>query len=199
MKLKTQFFTLSLLFLFSINSFAENLTPVKSTDKDIRKEYSEFKNHHLLDNHSFKLFKYSDGDKYKYISLPLPVILWDNGLQIFLSSKFYFGKEIVEHKGNYYKLYHNKIYKTDEIGTINYDSNGKVSNIKPYDFSVTKNVAFILICFVLMITVFGKMARSYKKNSIPTGLGRLLEPIVLYIRDDIARPNIGEKLSLIHI
>ena len=67
MKLKTQFFTLSLLFLFSINSFAENLTPVKSTDKDIRKEYSEFKNHHLLDNHSFKLFKYSDGDKYKYI------------------------------------------------------------------------------------------------------------------------------------
>ena len=53
---------------------------------------------------------------------------------------------------------------------INYDSKGKVSNVKPYDFSITKNVAFILICFVLMIIVFGKMARSYKKNSIPTGL-----------------------------
>ena len=193
MKLKTQIFTLSLLFLFSINSFAEKLTTVKSADRDIRKEYSEFKNHHLLDNHSFKLFKYSDGDKFKYISLPLPIILWDNGLQIFSSSEFYFGKRVWEHNGNYYKLYHNKIYKTDKKGTINYDSKGKVSNVKPYDFSITKNVAFILICFVLMIVVFGKMARSYKQNSIPTGLGRLLEPIVLYIRDDIARPNIGER------
>ena len=44
-----------------------------------------------------------------------------------------------------------------------------------------------------MVVVFGKMAKSYKYNSIPSGIGRLLEPIVLYIRDDIARPNIGEK------
>jgi F-type H+-transporting ATPase subunit a len=28
---------------------------------------------------------------------------------------------------------------------------------------------------------------------MPKGMGRLLEPIVIYIRDDIARPNIGEK------
>ena len=46
---------------------------------------------------------------------------------------------------------------------------------------------------ILMITMFGRMAKSYKNNSMPTGIGRLLEPIVLYIRDDIARPNIGEK------
>ena len=44
-----------------------------------------------------------------------------------------------------------------------------------------------------MSCVFIQMANSYKKNAIPTGLGRLLEPIVIYIRDDIARPNIGEK------
>ena len=44
-----------------------------------------------------------------------------------------------------------------------------------------------------MVVVFGKMAKSYKTNPVPTGIGRLLEPIVLYIRDDIARPNIGEK------
>ena len=42
--------------------------------------------------------------------------------------------------------------------------------------------------------MFKRMAKGYQKNSgMPKGIGRLLEPIVLYIRDDIARPNIGEK------
>lgn len=44
-----------------------------------------------------------------------------------------------------------------------------------------------------MLLAFGRMARQYKKQSIPTGLGRVLEPLVLYVRDEIARPNIGEK------
>ncbi len=44
-----------------------------------------------------------------------------------------------------------------------------------------------------MLLAFGRMARQYKKQSIPTGFGRVLEPLVLYVRDEIARPNIGEK------
>jgi F-type H+-transporting ATPase subunit a len=46
---------------------------------------------------------------------------------------------------------------------------------------------------LMMLFMFSRMANSYKKNSIPTGFGRLLEPIILYIRNDIAIPNIGEK------
>ena len=179
-------------FLFLVlNGFAET-NPSDLKDKDVRREYKEFKNHHLLDNHSFKLFKYEDGDKTKYVSFSLPVILWDDGLQIFSSKRFYHGKKVVEQAGKFYKLYHNKIYRTNEAGVIIYE-NKKIKNERPLDFSITKNVVFILITIFLMIIIFVRMARSYKTSSIPKGFGALLEPIILYIRDDIARPNIGEK------
>jgi len=41
--------------------------------------------------------------------------------------------------------------------------------------------------------MFKRMAKNYQKNPLPSGMGRLLEPIIIYIRDDIALPNIGEK------
>jgi F-type H+-transporting ATPase subunit a len=52
----------------------------------------------------------------------------------------------------------------------------------------------IFVVFLIMFFMFKRMASSYKRNGgLPSGIGRLLEPIVLYVRDDIARPNIGEK------
>jgi len=51
----------------------------------------------------------------------------------------------------------------------------------------------ILFGILLMTIIFVNMAKSYKRQSIPSGMGRLLEPIVIYIRDEIARPNIGER------
>jgi F-type H+-transporting ATPase subunit a len=45
-----------------------------------------------------------------------------------------------------------------------------------------------------MFLLFRGLARSYARNgSIASGVGRFFEPIILYIRDDIAIPNIGEK------
>ena len=44
-----------------------------------------------------------------------------------------------------------------------------------------------------MLLWFSKLARQYKTRKVPTGFGRILEPLVLYVRDEIARPNIGEK------
>ena len=79
--------------------------------------------------------------------------------------------------------------KSEQIKAVSTD--GKPINI--IDFSITKNVVLILLCFLLMAYVFIKMANSYKRGPLPSGFGRLLEPVVLYIRDDIARPNIGEK------
>jgi F-type H+-transporting ATPase subunit a len=37
------------------------------------------------------------------------------------------------------------------------------------------------------------LAKSYKKGPIPTGFGRVLEPLIIFIRDEVAIPNIGEK------
>ena len=44
-----------------------------------------------------------------------------------------------------------------------------------------------------MLLLFTGLAKSFKKGPIATGAGRFFEPIVVYIRDEIAIPNIGEK------
>ncbi len=163
--------------------------------KDLKTEIKEYIQHHLQDSHDFSLFSYTEENgEHKYVGFPLPVILWDEGLKVFSSSKFHHGETLAEVDGNYYKLYHSKIYKTDADGTITYDAEHHPTNVKPLDFSITKNVVMIIVTGLLMLWLFSSLAKSYaKNNSIPTGVGRFFEPIVLYIRDDIARPNIGEK------
>ena len=146
--------------------------------------------HHIQDSHSFTFF--SDSKKNKHYGFPLPIILWDEGLQMFSSSKFHHGETVAESNGKYYKLYHSKIYRTDAEGTLSYDAEHHVSNASPLDFSITKNVVMIFIVSVLMLLLFGGLAKSFGRGPIAKGAGRFFEPIVVYIRDDIAKPNIGE-------
>ena len=189
MRVKSTLLTFVFTVLLSTASWAEHHDANHDThtapEKDIKTEIKEFIAHHLQDTHDFHLTK--------GVSFPLPVILWDNGFQVFSSSKFHHGETVAEHNGNFYKLYHGKVYKTDAEGTITYDDHHHAVNEKPLDFSITKNVSFILIVSLLMMWMFSRMAKSYKTNPIPTGIGRFLEPIIVYVRDDIARPNIGEK------
>ncbi|MCP4974560.1 MAG: F0F1 ATP synthase subunit A [Maribacter sp.] len=187
---------LAAVLLLSNSSFA-NVKEDTSDEpkKDLKTEIKEYINHHLQDSHDFSLFSYTnDTGEHVYIGSSLPVILWDNGLKVFSSSKFHHGETLAEVDGNYYKLYHSKIYKTNAEGAINYDEDHHPTNTKPIDFSITKNVVMIIVTGLLMLWLFTSLARSYTKNNgVPTGMGRFFEPIVLYIRDDIARPNIGEK------
>ncbi len=167
----------------------------------VKAEIKEYIAHHLQDSHDFNLYSYTDDQgKHKYVGFPLPVILWDNGLKIFSSSKLHHGESVVKEGGNYYSLYHGKIYRTNAEGEIHYDENHHPTNVKPLDFSITKNVFMIIITSLLMWFLFTGLARSYKKNHlVPMGAGRFFEPIILYIRDDIARPNIGEKRYKIYM
>ncbi|MFS4446151.1 F0F1 ATP synthase subunit A [Maribacter sp. 2307UL18-2] len=188
-------FLLVMALLLSANSFAKENETSSESGKDLKTEIKEYIQHHLKDSHDFSLFSYTtDAGEHKYVGFPLPVILWDNGLKVFSSSKFHHGETLAEVDGNFYKLYHSKIYKTDAQGTINYDEAHHPTNAKPIDFSITKSVVMIFITGLLMFLLFRGLAKSYTKNNgIPTGVGRFFEPIVLYIRDDIARPNIGEE------
>ncbi len=162
------------------------------THTDIKSEIKADIQHHLQDSYDFHLF--SDKTTGKHYGFPLPVILWDGGLHIFLSSAFHHGENVVQSGGNYYKLYHNKIYKTDASGTLNFDEHHHPTNDKPLDFSITKNVFMILLISLIILLMFKSMAKSYQKNGVlPRGVGRFLEPIILYVRNEIAIPNIGEK------
>ncbi|WP_332019998.1 F0F1 ATP synthase subunit A [Kaistella sp.] len=171
--------------------------PAAVTEKDkIKKENKDFITHHLLDAHSFDFMveKNADGTE-KHWGFPLPVIFYDkaNGFHAMMSSAFHHGKEVVESKGGYYKLFHEKIYKTDASGTINLDEHQHATNEKVLDFSITKTVLMVVVTALLMIFIFGGIAKSYKNSLVPTGAGKILEPLILFIRDDIAKPNIGAK------
>ncbi|AWA29228.1 ATP synthase F0 subunit A [Flavobacterium magnum] len=167
-----------------------------SEDEKKDSERKEFIKHHLLDSHDFHLFSYGEGAHESHVGFPLPVILWDEGLHVFSSSKFEHGHAVAESDGKYYMISHHngKIYRTDANGTETLDKKGHLENVQPIDFSITKNVVMIIFTGLLMFLIFAGLGKSYSKNgSIAKGAGRFFEPIVLYIRDEIAIPNIGEK------
>ena len=162
---------------------------------DMKSKVKAFAKHHVLDSHDFTF--YADYELGKHYGFSLPVILWDNGVHFFSSSKFNHGEAVAESNGNYYVINHHdgKIYKTDATGTITEDEKtGFPTNVRPIDFSITKNVLFIIITALVMFYLFTSLAKSYAKNGgIAKGAGRIFEPLVVYIRDEIAIPNIGQK------
>nr|WP_315200360.1 F0F1 ATP synthase subunit A [uncultured Flavobacterium sp.] len=162
---------------------------------DVKSKVKAFIKHHVLDSHEFSFFQ--DNETGVHYGFSLPIIIWDNGFQIFSSSKFEHGEAVAESNGNFYKINHHdgKIYKTDAAGTITEDEkSGHPTNVRPLDLSITKTVFSILLAAVLMFVIFTGLAKSYAKNNgIASGAGRIFEPVVLFIRDDIAIPNIGEK------
>jgi F-type H+-transporting ATPase subunit a len=159
---------------------------------EMRAQIDEVKNHHVLDAHSFSLF--GDKEAGKEYGFPLPVILWDtDGLHVFSSARFDYGKAVAEDGGNHYVLHHEKIYKTDATGALT-EHEGHPTNAKPLDFSITKGVFSMLAIALLMFLLFRSLGKSYSKNGgVASGAGRFFEPIVLFVRDEIAIPNIGEK------
>jgi len=161
-------------------------------EKSIKEQIDEVKDHHLKDSHSFHLW--GDHANGTSVEFPLPIILWDGQLHTFMSSAFHHAENgVVESKGSYFCLYHSKIFSTDAEGHINYDEEHKVANDRPIDFSITKTVFGTILVILLMLWMFGGTAKRYKNDLVPRGFSRFLEPLIILVRDDIARPNIGEK------
>ena len=141
---------------------------------------TDFIMHHVQDAHEWHFATTG----HTHISIPLPVILYEkgHGLHFFMSSDF-----VDEH--------HNKIEKDgfyfDDQGHLETRDESRVF----YDISITKNVASLFISVILLFWVFLSVAKRYKQDPLkaPKGLQSVFEPIILFIRDDIARPNIGEK------
>ncbi|MES2485879.1 MAG: F0F1 ATP synthase subunit A [Bacteroidota bacterium] len=156
--------------------------------KDVIDAYIQ---HHLQDDHSFNFF--TDEETGKHYGFSLPVILVDNGLKVFSSSEFQHGEKLAEVDGNFYALHHGKIYKTDASGDLKLDEHHHPTVAQPFDISITKNVVTMLFVSALMFFMFTSLARSYKKGPLPTGFGRVLEPLIIFIREEVAIPNIGKK------
>lgn len=187
-----------LMFTFQGFSFSD---PEDDGPVNGKSEVDEYITHHIKDAHDFHLFSYSnDAGERKHIGFPLPVILWSsNGLVTFMSSEFHHddeGEVVVARNGSKFVKLHTKIYELNAgAETVTFDEEHHATNAnKVMDFSITKSVFGVLFVGLLMLLGFGGLARQYKKGkSIPTGFARVLEPLVIYVRDEIAKPNIGEK------
>ena len=193
------FFTTLLALLIFSKSFSQH-SEEEDGPVDSKSEVEAYILHHIKDSHDFHLFSYSnDAGERKHVGFPLPVILWSsNGLVSFMSSEFHHddeGEVIVEKSGSRFIQYHTKIYELDAgAGAIAFDEEHHPTNAtKVLDFSITKSVVGILLVGLIIFLLFFGLARQYTKKKVPTGFGRVLEPLVIYVRDEIARPNIGEK------
>jgi len=152
--------------------------------------------HHISDAHEIHLF----GD----VAIYLPVILYtDNGVKVFSSSHFYHNEKhftTAEGKTEHYfeydglVMYHEHIYNAEDGISLNPET-GDVLNSSVLDFSITKTVTGILITCLILLLVFVSVARGYKKrkNGAPKGIQSFMEPLILFIRDEVAIPSIGAK------
>ncbi|MDI3527062.1 MAG: F-type H+-transporting ATPase subunit a [Tenuifilum sp.] len=149
---------------------------------------AEFIFEHVGDAHEWHIVTFNN----HHISIPLPVIIYSkkSGLHIFLSNKFHHNHGVYQN----FKLaqegqYKGKIVELNSKGEI--DENYPL----PYDFSITKNVLAIFITSILLLVIFINIANTYKKNpdSPPKGLQNVFEPFILFVRNEIAIPSIGEK------
>jgi len=161
----------SVLFLVSSVSFASD----HETEEDF--DIAGMIMHHIGDEHGYEI---THG-----LKIPLPVILYskEDGLQVFSSSRLDNGKVY-----NGYKNDHGHIVKLNEDGTVN-------EAVHPFDFSITKNVATMILSSAILLLIFSAVAKGYRTNKgrAPKGIQSLLEPVILFLRDDVVKPAIGPR------
>ena len=136
---------------------------------------------HVLDKYEWNLW----GPHENPTSIPLPVILYskEKGLDVFSASH----------------LRHEEVYHGYKLVTTEGDPNkGHIvaeDGSAFYDFSITKAVAGVLITSILVLFIFISVARSYARRQglAPKGFQSLIEPLIIFVRDDIGKQSIGEK------
>lgn len=181
-------------FLLSIahTSFAQhNETPVHESSSSPDGKHEPKKEgfnaeevifNHVLNAHEFHFMDIpgENGEKHP-ITLPLPVILYapEKGFTSFMSSKFEHGHASYEG----YKLEDGKVVATD--------------GSKVYDLSLTRNVVQMFIALALLLWLMLSIARRYSRGegvtTAPKGAQNLMEPVITFIRDEVAKPNLGHN------
>ncbi len=178
---------LSFLLLVPVFSFADEQAVSQPKGKEAFNP-GEMIIEHVSDAHSWHII----GD----ISIPLPVILYskDRGLMIFSSAKLrnggvYKGLERDTITKNGFREAGTRIIVANSDGTIN-----KAETDKLWDFSITKNAVTVFLVAILLVLVFTSVAKAYANRGqvAPKGLQSFMEPIILFIRDDVAIPSIGK-------
>ena len=191
--------------VFLLSFFNTALAQEDSVHKEAKKGFNakEVIFGHVLNNHDFHIIDIvqDNGEKHP-ISIPLPVILYSKqrGLDMFMSSRFHHGEENFR---NYMMLTDEKIealkldpakYNAQDIVGLN-DKGEIDSSVRIYDISLTRNVVQMFISLGLFLWVMLSIANKYKQGqgvtSAPKGSQSLFEPVITFVRDEVAKPNLG--------
>lgn len=187
-----QFLLITVLFFTSVSIRANetgetspNAEPIESHEQHESKfNAGHMIIEHVADNHQWHLWGHT--------SIALPVIVkTDKGVEVFSSSHFgHEGEETYVGENYSYSLKEGSIVVVDENGVENEEATATL-----WDLSITKNVMAMLLSMVLMVWMFLSIAKSYKTNrgKAPRGLQSFVEPLILFVRDDVAKPSIGNK------
>jgi len=162
---------------------------------------------HVSDAHDFHFFNINE----KPVTIPLPVILYnpEKGLSCFMSSAFHHGHEAhdgymlyTEHFAKEHHLEDVKdakgqlLYKEGQIYTVGADGLPDL-NSKVYDLSLTKNVVQNILSMILLVWLMIGVAKHYKNGqgvkTAPKGFQNAIEPVITFVRDEVAKPNLGHK------
>lgn len=163
--------------LMTSSGLVQSAQAAESADSTKAFNASEVILHHVLDDHIWHFFDGHYGTWY----LPIIVYTKERGLESFSSHHFYNeNHEVVPYNG--YKLDHNHIYL-------------EATGEQVLDLSITKNVATLFINAIILLLVFTAVARGYKKNAgkAPKGIQAFIEPIIVFVRDEVVKPNVGPK------
>lgn len=206
-----KFFFVALIFLLSGSVFAQHEEEKEDSHKESFNA-GEMIIEHIVDSYEWHILTYGDF----HLSIPLPVIIYHEGnLLTFMSTAFHHGHAPALFNAN------NELIRKEEMSQPSYgfaimqdgDHKGKLAYIDvdayvnhhqiventeaglPYDFSITKNVLALWMSLAFMLWVFISIAKTYKlrKGKAPKGIQSMLEPFIIFIRDDIAKSSIGEK------
>lgn len=198
--IKRSFFAVSVLLLLSLFSIASEHVIAQANHSNSEKvDVNKAIFDHISDNHDWHLWDVTDADGTVHaVSFPLPIILINTNpfsITAFMSSEFHHGHSPVT-KGKYtYVMHEQKIYYADAQGNLTYDDKGEIISATPLDLSITKNVSTLFLVAILMLLIFTSCAKAYNRRPglAPKGLQGFMEPIILFVKDDIVIPNIGEK------
>jgi F-type H+-transporting ATPase subunit a len=160
--------------------------------KDAKEKAKEAILEHIGDSHSWPVVGKT--------SIPLPVILYtDKGFELFSSANIKEEEVNGEPKGKIYQGDHyTYTAEKDKIKVV--DANGNIDEAaskKVWDFSITRNVISLWMSGIILLLVFLSISSTYKNRvgKAPKGLQSFLEPLIVFVRDDIAIPNMGYKYA----
>jgi F-type H+-transporting ATPase subunit a len=193
---------ITILFLsFGFIGFAKDANERSNSGKKF--DAKEMILHHVKDDYGMHIATLNANEDHPiHISIPLPVIVYTKkGITVFSSSAFhhdYHGHEIVEKNDQRFINLHEKVYVLDPgANEVMLDADGYAINAhRPkFDLSITRNVFMMWVSIALLLFIFLSAARRYKKaeNFVPSGIASFVEPLIVFVRDEIGKPMIGAK------